>query len=38
MTSYGAVLKYAKQWELNLKHKVYFKELPDRSTMKEGVQ
>lgn len=38
MTSYGAFLKYAKQWELNLKHKVYFKELPDRSTMKEGVQ
>lgn len=38
MASYGAFLKYAKQWELILKHKQSFRELPDRSTMKDGFQ
>ena len=38
MASYGAFLKYAKQWELALKHKEYFKELPDHSRMKKGFQ
>jgi glycosyltransferase involved in cell wall biosynthesis len=38
MSSYGAFLKYAKQWELVLKHKSYFKGLPDRSLMKKGFQ
>lgn len=38
MSSYGAFLKYAKQWELCLKHKTYFKELPDPASMKDGFQ
>lgn len=38
MASYGAFLKYAKQWELVLKHKGDFKEIPDRTIMKKGFQ
>ncbi len=38
MASYGSFLKYAKQWELGLKHKIYFKELPDPASMKKGFQ
>jgi glycosyltransferase involved in cell wall biosynthesis len=38
MASYGAFLKYAKQWELVLKHKGNFKEIPDRTIMKKGFQ
>ncbi len=38
MSSYGAFLKYAKQWELTLKHQRHYREMPDRTTMKEGIQ
>jgi glycosyltransferase involved in cell wall biosynthesis len=38
MASYGAFLKYAKQWELILKHRDQYKELPDRNAMKKGYQ
>ncbi len=38
MASYGAFLKYAKQWELILKHRDQYKELPDRDAMKKGYQ
>jgi len=38
MSSYGAFLKYAKQWELILKHRVQYKELPDNDSMKKGFQ
>jgi glycosyltransferase involved in cell wall biosynthesis len=38
MASYGAFLKYAKQWELVIKHKGQFNELPNRDHMKDGFQ
>lgn len=38
MASYGAFLKYVKQWELVLKHRGQFKELPERNTMTTGFQ
>jgi glycosyltransferase involved in cell wall biosynthesis len=38
MASYGAFLKYAKQWELILKHKVQYKDLPEHNTMNKGFQ
>jgi len=38
MASYGAFLKYAKQWELVIKHQGSFNEIPDRDDMKSGFQ
>jgi len=38
ISSFGVFLKYAKQWELALKHGHAYRELPERTTMKPGYQ
>jgi glycosyltransferase involved in cell wall biosynthesis len=38
ISSFGVFLKYAKQWELGLKHKDSYHELPEPSTMEPGHQ
>ncbi len=38
ISSFGVFLKYAKQWELRLKHETAYRDLPDASTMKPGHQ
>jgi glycosyltransferase involved in cell wall biosynthesis len=38
ISSFGVFLKYAKQWELGLKHKDSYRDLPDAPAMKPGYQ
>jgi len=38
IASFAAFLKYAKQWELVLRHEEQFRELPDPAEMKDGLQ
>ena len=38
MSAYGSFLKYAKHWELIMKHKQSFRDVPDRAAMKDGFQ
>jgi glycosyltransferase involved in cell wall biosynthesis len=38
VAAFSAFLKYAKQWELVMRHKQQFRDLPDEADMKDGVQ
>jgi hypothetical protein len=38
MASYGSFLKYAKQWEIIIKHQGHISEFPERDSMKDGFQ
>jgi glycosyltransferase involved in cell wall biosynthesis len=38
IAAFSSFLKYAKLWELVLKHKAYFRDLPDPAGMRRGLQ